>query len=157
MDLPWVLRVALVLSWPIGAAVAFTLAAPPELGIESVGTVPNPGPASSKILTWHADSLVARDPFRVSRRPASAVFGEQRVELPAEAPGMSPTVSGIIWSSPPAAIVSGIPVPGESRVMRVGDVVSGIRLTRIRPSEIILNSAGDTWRLRLPDPATKAP
>jgi hypothetical protein len=157
MGLPRALQAVLVLSWPIGAVTALALRAPAELRVEPVNPVPHSGHSSIPRVKWHSDSLVDRNPFRISRRPSHAVFGSQRAEVPAATPGLTLSLTGIIWSTSPAAVVSGIPAPGESRVMRLGDVVAGIRLSRIRPSEVVLVGPGDTWRLRLVDVRSRAP
>jgi len=108
------------------------------------------------------DTLVAaavrRPLFRATRRPGAVGFDPARSEQaapetsapPVERPALA--LSGIVWGSEPAAIVEGMPGAEGSTVMRKGEIVSGIRVTRIEQGKVVLVGRDTAWTLQVRDP-----
>jgi hypothetical protein len=121
-----------------------------------VARAPSPRPDT-------ADSLVAdalrRPLFRPARRPAAVGFDPARsaeaasgesAPPPAERPSLA--LSGIVWGTEPAAIVEGMPGAEGSTVLRRGDASSGIRVTRIERSRVVLVGRDTSWVLEVREP-----
>jgi hypothetical protein len=110
-----------------------------------------------------ADSLLAdalrRPLFRPGRRPAAVGFDPARSAqaVPGESPPPLPArptlaLSGIVWGAEPAAIVEGIPGAEGSTVLRRGEASSGIRVTRIERSRVVLVGRDTSWVLEVREP-----
>ena len=110
-----------------------------------------------------ADSLMAdalrRPLFRPARRPAAVGFDPARSAAAASNESAPPPVerpslalSGIVWGAEPAAIVEGIPGAEGSMVLRRGDASSGIRVTRIERSRVVLVGRDTSWVLEVREP-----
>lgn len=105
------------------------------------------------------DSLVGlierRAPFRARRRPASVRFDPRPPVQQSDAPSsVKPvlTLSGVVWGAEPAAVVQGFPGVEGSKVVRRGDVLSGIRVTRIERDRVSLSGLDTAWSLKLKEP-----
>jgi len=113
-----------------------------------------PSPALSR---QQVDSLaaiaVARDPFRLARAPAAAVYDPQRGAEPVPAPSPKPTLTldGIVWDpgSAPAAVLEGFPGVEGSRVVRVGETVGGLKISTIGRDRVVVVGMDTTWNLRV--------
>jgi len=110
-----------------------------------------------------ADGLVAdalrRPLFRPARRPAAVGFDPARSAAAASGESAPPPVerpslalSGIVWGAEPAAIVEGMPGAEGSTVLRRGDAASGIRVTRIDRSRVVLVGRDTSWVLEVREP-----
>ena len=108
------------------------------------------------------DTLVAaaarRPLFRPTRRPAAVRFDPARQDQAAseasaprvERPALA--LSGILWGTEPAAILEGLPGTDGSTVLRRGETVGGIRVTRIEQGRVVLVGRDTTWRLEVRNP-----
>ena len=110
-----------------------------------------------------ADSLLAdalrRPLFRPARRPAAVRFDPARSAETATGESTPPPVehpplelSGIVWGSEPAAIIEGMPGAEGSTVLRRGDAASGIRVTRIERTRVVLVGRDTSWVLQVREP-----
>jgi hypothetical protein len=100
--------------------------------------------------------VVSRTPFRARRRPAAVRFdptpATQPSELQTNTPKPTLSLSGIVWGAEPTAVVQGLPGVEGSKVVRRGDVIGGIRVSRIDRSRIWLSGLDTTWTLALKEP-----
>jgi hypothetical protein len=95
--------------------------------------------------------------FRRGRKPARTAFdpdrpgGEEAVtESPTPKP--VPSLSGILWSPEPVAVLEGVPGAAGSTVMRPGERKAGLTLRRIRQESVTLEGFDTTWVLTLREP-----
>lgn len=103
-------------------------------------------------------AAVRRPLFRPSRRPAPVGFDPARAAQaapettapPVERPALA--VSGILWGAEPAAIIEGMPGAEGSTVLRRGEAMSGIRVTRIEQGRVVLVGRDTVWTLQVRDP-----
>jgi hypothetical protein len=98
--------------------------------------------------------IIARTPFRVARRPAAVAF-DPRLPTQIEAPAVPKPVlalSGIVWGADPTAIIQGLPGIEGSKVVRHGDVVGGIKVSRIERERVWVTGLDTTWALAVREP-----
>lgn len=102
---------------------------------------------------YPADSLsrvvVARDLFRVGRRPGVVAYDPVRgaAPLPDGPPKPQLVLTGVVWGDEPEAVVEGLPTTSGPRVVRVGDAVGGVTIKRIEPARLIAAGFDTTWTL----------
>ncbi len=99
--------------------------------------------------------VVARDPFRPSRRPAAVPFDPNPVPpAPDEPPPPKPTLAltGIMWGVEPSAVIEGIPGFESAQLVRVGETVAGFRVRRITAHEVTVTGMDTTWVLQVREP-----
>jgi hypothetical protein len=108
---------------------------------------------------YPADSLlavaVARDLFRVDRRPATVLYDVTRLNLanaPPAVPKPTLTLVGVVGGRVPTAVIEGFAGVEGVRVTRVGDVVSGLRVARIEKDRVIVIGMDTTWVLTVREP-----
>lgn len=102
-----------------------------------------------------SEKVVARDPFRATRRPAVVAFDPNPAPPPSsEPPPPKPAlaVTGIIWSREPSAVVEGFPGVEGARLVRVGEMVAGFRVRRITSQEVTVTGMDTTWILQVRTP-----
>src|SRR5439155_24082159 len=78
--------------------------------------------------------VISRDVFTVTRRAADVAYDPVRlaqVALQPPAPKPVLVLTGIVWGAEPQAVVEGWPGVEGPRVVRAGDVVSGLKVKRI--------------------------
>jgi hypothetical protein len=96
--------------------------------------------------------FVARDPFRLTRRPADVSYDPLRLaeQLVPPAPKPVLALSGIVWTSGSgAAVVIGFPGVDGPRVLRVGDQVAGIKVRKVARDSVWLAGMDTTWVLTI--------
>ncbi len=130
----WGVRVWVVAG---GFAVAVSAFAP-VVTVRPPAALRRPPPSSTVVRSYPADSLarvaVSRDVFRSMRRAASVAYDPQRAAAPVEAsqaPKPVLALLGIVAGAEATAVIEGLPGTEGPRVVRVGDVVSGVRLAQI--------------------------
>jgi hypothetical protein len=98
--------------------------------------------------------IVARDPFRMDRRPALVVYDPLRLAQPIapRSPRPALVLAGVVDGSVPSAVVEGFPGVDGSRVVRVGDVVSGLRVRSIGKGGVVIVGLDTTWALKVREP-----
>jgi hypothetical protein len=152
-------------TWGVGAwvlfgagALAFSVGMPVAKGSVSRPDRPLP-PLTASYRPYAVDSLahltVARDVFRSARRSASVAYDAQRAVTPVDvAQVLKPTLAlvGIVGGGEATAVIEGIPGIEGSRVVRVGDVVSGLRVKRIEGDRVVIVGMDTTWVLKVREP-----
>jgi len=117
----------------------------------------HPPAQASPIPAYQTESLasitVARDLFRVDRRPAPA-YDPGRASARPSAAEAKPTLvlSGIVWGDPALAIIEGIPGRDGPQVLRTGDVVASLTVRRIEPHRVVVVGRDTTWTLTVREP-----
>ncbi len=103
-----------------------------------------------------AAGLVARDPFRIARRPASMAYDLAHAALP---PGPVPrrpalVLTGIVWDPQgnPSAVLDGLPGTGGPRVVRSGDAIGTLRVRRIERERVVVAGLDTVWILTVREP-----
>jgi hypothetical protein len=100
--------------------------------------------------------LVARDAFRVARRPASVVYDPTLVAQPSTPPPPKPALVlvGIVWDGghDPAALVEGLPGTDGPRPVRRGETVGGLHVMRIVQNRVVITGLDTTWNLTVREP-----
>ena len=110
-------------------------------------------PARPASLDSLARFVVGVDPFRLSRRPALVQYDPLRAQEQLAPPAPKPVLqlAGIVWEggTDPVAVVEGLPGTDGPRVVRVGDVVAGLRVQRISRDNVRIEGADTTWVLKV--------
>lgn len=118
-------------------------------------------PASVRTVRLVAtDSLgaatIARDPFRLVRRPAATGYDPLRLAEQTAPPAPKPVLqlAGIVWEGgrDPTALVEGLPGVEGVRVVRVGDLVGSLRIRNITVDGVRIVGMDTTWVLKLREP-----
>ena len=124
---------------PIGAPDAFAAAA----------TSPDFGAAP--LLDSLAPQLVARDPFRLTRRPAAVAYDPLRLAEQQAPPAPRPALVlvGLVTGMDPTAVIQGLPGVDGPRVLRVGDQVAGIKVRKIVRDAVWVVGMDSTWVLTI--------
>jgi hypothetical protein len=102
-----------------------------------------------------AIAVVSHDPFRASRRPAEVAYDPLRAASPAPsdaAPKPALVLAGIVWGTVPEAVLEGIPGIEGSRLVRVRDLVAGLRVKRIERDRVVITGMDTVWTLRVREP-----
>ena len=97
---------------------------------------------------------VARDLFRTDRRTAALAYDPARgtTPLPDGPPKPQLALTGVLWSAEPEAVIEGLPATTRPRVVRVGDVIGGVTIRRIEPTQLVATGFDTTWTLTLRRP-----
>jgi hypothetical protein len=108
---------------------------------------------------YPAESLgrvaVGRDLFRLTRAPAPVRYDAARGAVPMESnapPKPTLALVGLVVGGEPTAVIEGWPGLDGSRVVRVGDQVSGIRVAAIAPDHVKLVGMDTVWVLKVREP-----
>jgi len=100
--------------------------------------------------------IVARDPFRVTRRPAPVIYDPVRLGQPQPPPPPKPPLAlvGIVWDggANPTALVEGITGIEGPRVVRKGEVVGDLRVKDIRRDRVVIVGRDTVWTLTVREP-----
>ncbi len=146
----WVLAGALALSYAVTV---------PVVESAQVDPLRRLSPSSAVLRAYPADSLgrlsVSRDLFRSTRRPASVAYDPQRAVAPVEMnqpPKASLALVGLLGGAEATAVIEGFPGVEGSRVVRAGDVVSGLRVARIAADRVVIVGMDTTWVLKVREP-----
>ena len=127
----------------------------PLAGTRPAPSIQRPG-LGKAIPTGNMDSLVQRAvehaPFRAARMLAAVAYDPARLidmgsAVPTAPPRPTLSLSGIVWSTEPTAVIDGFPGVGGPRVVRQGDVVSDLKVKRIERSRVIVVGLDTTWHL----------
>ena len=153
MRIPVLVRCLLIASWVPVVGIAVWITSPPSAGLRGSATLPDHSLPTAIDQGWNPDSVVRRNPFRIARRPSDVPFGRPDVVATMASQGTdqaTPSLAGVVWASTPTAVIAGLPGVDGHRAMRLGDIVSGIRLARIRSTDILLVGRDRAWRLPVP-------
>ena len=116
-----------------------------------------PVPASRE--PYPADSFarvaVGRNLFRTTRRPPPTAYDAQALVAAANAPPTPKPVLalvGIVAGHEPTAVIEGFPGTDGPRVVREGERVAGLRVTRIGRTEVRIAGLDTVWVLHVREP-----
>lgn len=128
------------------------VALPPGVATRPGAREPPPLLASDSL----AASLVARDPFRLARRPAPLAYDPLRLLQPPAPPSPKPALVlvGVVWDGgrDPTALIEGFPGVEGPRSLRTGETTAGLRVTRITATRVIVMGLDTTWTLTVREP-----
>lgn len=153
----WVL---LVWGLPVSGAVAVIVAITVPLTGMALAPVPVLHGESHISVRYAAESLgrrtIERDPFRTARSPADVAYDPVRLAS-AGAPVAGPpkpalVLTGIVWATSPEAVLEGLPGVNSARVLRVGDVVTGLTVKRIEHGRVTVVGMDTVWVLTVRQP-----
>ncbi len=135
-----------VVAWPLAHT---TLPPAPELRLQ-----PHAADSVARVPPESLAKIVARDPFRIGRRPAAAAYDPLRltVAVAPRPPRPAIILVGIVDGTAPSAVVEGFPGVDGSRVVRVGDIVSGLRVKSIDQGVAVIVGPDTTWVLKVREP-----
>ena len=133
-------------AWPV---VHITLAAPPD-GAPAAASAD----VGVRVGSESIAAVVSRDPFRVGRRPALIAYDPVRLaeQLAPVAPKPVLVLVGVLSGADPSAVVEGFPGVEGSRVVRVGDIVAGLRIKQIANNRVVIAGMDTTWVLDVKEP-----
>ena len=141
------------------AGIAWQRAVPPVM--VSRPTLPSAPRALRHIdpdsLSAAASAVVAGDPFRLDRHPATVAY---RPELDGAPPPPSPpkpphpalTLTGIVGGPPWEALLSGVPGREGSVLVRTGDTLGSLKIRAVGRDTVVVQGVDTTWRLTLVRP-----
>jgi len=143
----------------LGLFMALRLAAGPLVPIALAARVsvapaaPSPN-STRRISAESVAAVVSRDPFRIARRPTLPAYDPLRLTEQLAAPPPRPVLSlvGIVIGAVPSAVIEGLPGIEGSRVLRVGDVVAGLRVKQISNGRVVIAGMDTTWALEVREP-----
>ncbi|SRR6266568_740237 len=125
---------------------------PPRIGTTSTATALPPRAQGDSLVA----ALVGKDPFRVTRRPATVLYDAVRLAQPAIPPTPKPVLAlvGIVWDSgkDPTALVEGIPGADGPRPVRQGETIAGLRVKTIKQDRVLITGLDTTWTLTVREP-----
>ncbi|OLD39476.1 MAG: hypothetical protein AUI57_03130 [Candidatus Rokubacteria bacterium 13_1_40CM_2_68_8] len=154
------INASLIVAGSAGLALGVRLAAAPLVSVGVPQRVGNPEQVVQPSPNAHPDSLVAvlvaRDPFRVTRRPSNVVYDPLRLAQPATPPPPKPLLAlvGIVWDNgrDPTALVEGLPGVDGPRPVRQGETIAGLRVKAIKPDRVVITGLDTTWTLTVREP-----
>ena len=132
----------------VGLALGVRLVAAPLVRVALPQRVATAAQVAAPPVEAHPDSLaaalVARDPFRITRRPSDVVYAPKPVLAPV----------GIVWDSgrDPTALVEGLPGVEGPRPVRSGEAIAGLRVKAIKPDRVVVTGLDTTWTLTVREP-----
>jgi len=139
------------------AAVGSWIASGPPVDPERAQSLASPSlptPATISALNRSAGQIVANNPFRLSRRPASVRYARyvtpvaQSEDAP---PRLRPrlVLKGIVGGPPWQAIIDGLPGAPPGTVVSVGNSFQSLTISAIARDAVMVQGADTTWRLTL--------
>ncbi len=144
----------------VGLVLGVRLVAAPLVRVDIPQRAASPAQIAAPPVGTHPDSfagaLVARDPFRVTRRPSNVVYDPVRLAQPATPPAPKPALVlvGIVWDSgrDPTALVEGLPGADGPRPVRRDETIAGLRVKTIKPDRVVITGLDTTWTLTVREP-----
>jgi len=157
---PAVVKVVLGGTLSLGLLIAVRLAAWPLVRVNRSAPTLKPNVVTTGSRHLRDDSfpttIVARDPFRLMRRPTDVAYDPLRLAEQMAPPAPKPVLrlAGILWEGgrDPTALVEGLPSIEGVRVVRVGDVVAGLRVRSIAIDQIRIVGMDTAWVLKVREP-----
>ena len=92
--------------------------------------------------------IVARHPFRSTRKPADVPYRLQASVGPV-IPRPVLVLRGILWAGQPLALLEGVPGNSGQVLVLANDTISGLRVRRVERHRVVLEGFDTTWVLRL--------
>jgi len=101
-------------------------------------------------------TVVAHDPFRVTRRPSAVAYEPARVVQPTTSPRPKPALAlvGLVWDrlSGPTALIEGLPGVDGPRAVRLHQRIAGLRVRAITFDHVVIAGLDTTWSLTVREP-----
>lgn len=133
-----------LIAWPLGQV---NLPASAHIGAAVTRATQQP-PIDSL-----AAAMAVRDPFRFTHRPAAVAYDPLRSaeQTAPAAPKPVLQLAGIVWEGgrDPTALIEGFPGIEGVRVVKVGDLVAGLRVQRISGDFVRITGMDTTWVLKV--------
>lgn len=152
------LRSALIAAAGLGLIAVVRLAARPleQIRLPAAESVPST-PAVERVPRISADSgagIAARNPFRITRRPALSAYdplrlAEQQAPLPSRPVLL---LVGVMDGPQASAVIEGFPGVEGARVVRVGDIVGGLSIKSAAGGRVVITGMDTTWVLQVREP-----
>ena len=144
----------------IGAALSLALRvlAAPLAPIALAAAPPHTVTEARRPVRLAIDSLgqtvVARDPFRITRSPAPVVYDPARVGQPEPPAPPKPTLVlvGLVAGDNPSAVIEGWPGVEGARVVQPGDTLAGLRVERMDAHAVRITGMDTVWVLTVREP-----
>jgi hypothetical protein len=153
------LRLPLLVVGLIGVTTSVRIAAGPIVRVQlpraaATDSSARPAGSAGRIAAESVSAIVARDPFRIGRRPTLPAYDPQRLAEQLAPPPPKPTLIlvGVVNSSEPSAVIEGLPGVEGSRVVRVGDVIAGLQIKKITDRRVFVAGMDTTWVLEVREP-----
>lgn len=133
-------------AWPI-AQVRLPPAADFVGTMRAVQEAPRISPDSVAMIT-------AGDPFRITRRPALPAYDPLRLAEQLAPPPQRPALVlvGVLEGLQPSAVIEGFPGVEGARVVRLGDVISGLAIKKVGGERVVVMGMDTTWVLQVREP-----
>jgi len=117
-------------------------------------------PLFDRPVPYPADSLfvitVQRDVFRADRHATTVSYDPSQLAVAAAVQASPPkpalALVGLATGNHPIAVLEGLPGADGPRVVRVGDVVGGLRITGIEKDRVLVIGMDTTWVLKMREP-----
>ncbi len=153
------IRVPLLVAGLLGVGASVRIVAGPIVRVQlpSAAASDTSAPVSTsggRIAAESVAAVVARDPFRIGRRPLLPAYDPLRLaeQLAPQAPKPTLRLVGLVSGADPSAVIEGLPGVEGSRVLRVGDVVAGLSVKRISGTHVVIVGMDTTWVLEVREP-----
>lgn len=153
------LRFPLLVVGLLGATASVRIATGPIVRIQlprspAHDSIAHVARSGSRIAAESVAAIVSRDPFRIGRRPTLPAYDPQRLAEQLTPPPPKPTLIlvGVMNGIEPSAVIEGLPGVEGSRVVRVGDVVAGLKLKEIANGRVVIAGMDTTWVLGVREP-----
>ena len=152
------LRVALLAAGLLGVIAVVRLAAWSlvRVGLPSVSdSVSAPVTVATRAIAAESVAAIAwRDPFRAGRRPALPAYDPLRLAEQMAPPPPRPALVlvGVMDGTPASAVIEGFPGADGGRVVRVGDVISGLAIKKVGGGRVVITGMDTTWVLEVREP-----
>ena len=98
-------------------------------------------------------AAAGRAPFRASRTPSAVAYDPSGLVPIASAAPPAPrpvlAVSGIVWGvgAKSSAVVEGLPGTQGPRVVRIGEIIGGLKVRRIQRDTVVVVGSDTIWTL----------
>lgn len=153
------LRLALIMTGCLGLLAVVRLAAWPlvQVGLPLAGDSVADTRAVDQAPKISADSvagIAARNPFRITRRPALPPYDPLRLaeQLAPPPPRPALVLVGVMEGHSPSAVIEGFPGVEGARVVRVGDVIAGLSIKNVGGGRVVITGMDTTWVLQVREP-----
>ncbi len=143
----WAVTLALIVAAVVGWRSTGLASATPHVRLPAAPSL-TPAPSGSRLGVL-ASRIVARNPFRLDRKPASIAYGSASLAIPGAPMGVPrpPLMLSGVFGPPWQAVLEGIPGKQGSVVARVGDAFGELRIRSIRRDTVVVQGADTTWKL----------
>lgn len=116
-----------------------------------ISAAPEPRRLDADSIAQAVAYVVANDPFRLSRHPATVAYSPALEGLAPPAPVRPPrpnlVLRGVVGGPPWSAILDGIPGREGSALVRRGDSLGTLVVRAVGRDTVIIKGADTTWRL----------